>query len=136
MRRAATVLASVGMAVVAVVVVIAFFSSRDEATTAPNRSAPGVVDSGATDPLLRNGNVEILYSRAGDGRRLRKLAEDLGAPDTPALRAAGQAVVLRLDAGGPAVRARAFRHSLRVASAADPRLQDFVEAWLGAAASG
>jgi len=123
-------------AIAGVIGVIAFFSSRDEGRTANGRTGPGVVDRAAVDRLLRAGNVELFYGAPADAVRLRALARSLGAPDTPALRAAGQAVVLRSDPGRRGVLARAWKHSLQARSAADPRLQDFVESWLGARASG
>ena len=122
-------------AVAGVVGAIAFFTSRDKGSTSTRGSGAGVVDSAATGRLLRAGNVEIFYANPADGARLRALAGSLGASDTPQLRAAGQAVVLRLQTGRNGVLARAWRHSLRARSAADPRLQDFVETWLGAPTS-
>ena len=123
-------------ALAAVVGVIAFFVSRDKGTTAAPRPGPGVVDRTATDRLLRAGNVELVYGTPTDGAPLRALADRLGAPDTPAMRKAGQAVILVRQTGRTGVLARAWRRSLRAASAGDPRLQDFVETWLGARASG
>jgi hypothetical protein len=115
--------------------VIAFFASRDKGGTSTNGVATGAVDRSAADVLLRAGNVEFFYASEADGGRLRALADQLGAADTAALRAAGQAVVLRRRSTENGVLVRAWHHSLHAASAADPRLQDFVETWLGAVTS-
>src|SRR5204862_3589951 len=93
--QAVTVVLAAAAAVGAVVGVIAFFTSRDKGSTSTKGASPGVVDRTADDPLLRAGNVEFFYASAVDGGRLRALADELGAADTAALRAAGQAVILR-----------------------------------------
>jgi hypothetical protein len=136
MRRAGIALAALALAVGAVFADITFFSSRDQGTAGQGAQAPGAADSTATDALLKAGNVEVVYGRGADGKRLRSLAESLGAPDTPALRKAGQALVVRRRTGLEGVIARAYRRRLVVATAADPRLQDFVEAWLGGSTFG
>ena len=134
MWRAAIALLAAAAGVVAVVGAIAFFSSRDEGPT-DRRPAPGAVDRGADGALLRAGNVELVYGAAADAARLATLVDALGAADSRALRAAGQAVILRRDPGRLGVLARAWHHRLEVRSAADSRLQDFVETWLGAPGS-
>ena len=135
MRRLVTAVVTVAVALGGVVGIVAFFASRDQATT--QQAAPaGTLAPGTGGGLLTAGNVELDYGRAADGPRLRALARSLGAPDTPALRAAGQAVVVRRRPGVGGVLARALHHRLEVASPADPRLQDFVESWLGGAAPG
>jgi hypothetical protein len=85
---------------------------------------------------VRRGNIVLSYADAAAAPALRRLASGLGAPDTPELRAAGQAVVLRRDPRAGGIVARAYRHTLTVSSAADGRLQDFIESWLGQGASG
>ena len=132
MRRAAIVVLAAAAGVLAVVAVLAFFGSRDEGSTA-RPPAAGAPDRRATSAVLRAGNVELLYRASADLAPLVALVQRIGAGDSPALRAAGQAVILRQEPGVAAILARAYRHSLRVRSPTDPRLQDFVESWLGAA---
>jgi hypothetical protein len=134
MRRAAIAVLSAAVGVAAVIGAIAFFASRDEGST-DRRSTVGERDRGAQTALLRAGNVELTYGSAADRTRLNALVDAVGTGDSRALRAAGQAVVLRLKPGVSGVLARAGHHRLRVRSAADPRLQDFVETWLGAPTS-
>ena len=135
MQRAAIAVLAGAAGVVAVVGALAFFGSRDEGSTARRPSA-GAPDRSATSAVLRAGNVELVYGAPADLARLTALVRRIGAGDSPALRGAGQAVILRLQRGVAGVRARAYRHSLQARSPADPRLQDFVETWLGAPASG
>ncbi len=85
-------------------------------------------DGGA---VLRAGNVVLV---AGQGRvaEARALAARLsGGPATPALREAGQAVLVREGPGRGGVVAVAYRHQLRAERADDPALEEFVQYWLG-----
>lgn len=136
MRRALITLGSVLVAIVGVIALIAFFNSRDPSTTGTGTGAParpaGTTATGAS-PLLRAGNVELRYSDPAFTPRLLALARSLGATDSRAARAAGQAVVLRRAPGVGGIRARALGRSLAVATPADPQLQAFVERWLGRA---
>jgi hypothetical protein len=78
----------------------------------------------------------LAYAAAEPPAALRRLQRRLTGPFDAELAAAGQAVVLaRLDAAGPAT-ALAWRRQLKVDDPADPRLQEFAEAWLGRGASG
>ena len=92
----------------------------------------------AASDLLAGGNVVLGYADPAYAAPLRRLADGLGAPDTPELRAVGQSVVVRRDASAArrACVARAEGHVLTVASPSDPRLQDFVERWLGQGSAG
>lgn len=138
MRKLGATLAAVAIAVAGVIGLMAFFNSRDSSTTGDQTSiaAPGVDDPATAGPLLQRGNVVLTFSDPAVAPKLRALALDLGAPDTPELRAVGQAVVIRRDAKAGGVVARAHGHSLTVAAPADPQLQDFIERWLGQPASG
>jgi hypothetical protein len=133
MRKLAGTAAAVAIAVAGVVGLIAFFNSRDESTTGgtATRPVPGVTAPAGGGALLKAGNVVLSFSDPAFGPRLTALAESLGAPDTPETRAAGQAVVLRRDPRAGGVAAKAYEHTLRVATPADPQLQDFIERWLG-----
>jgi hypothetical protein len=139
MRKLAGTLLAAAIAVVGVIALIAFFDSRDSSTTsgdgsttAAGRPAPG----SAGGALLAGGNIVLRYSDDAFGRRLRALARELGGPDTPELRRAGQAVVLRRDRRTGGVVAVAYGHTLAVAVPSDPTLRAFVERWLGQGASG
>ncbi len=137
MRRLAGALAIIVLAVAGLFGLLAFFNSRDDSTTGGRTGAPapGVAAPAAGGALLKGGNVVLAFSDPTFASRLKALAGSLGAPDTPELRAAGQAVVLRPDPKAGGVIARAYRHTLTVNTPADPRLQDFIERWLGRVAS-
>jgi Protein of unknown function (DUF3105) len=80
---------------------------------------------------LELGDVVLAYSAAEPPAALRRLQRRLTGPFDAELAAAGQAVVLaRIEAAGPAA-GLAWRRQLEVEDPADPRLQDFAEAWLG-----
>jgi hypothetical protein len=138
MRRALGTIAVLAVAVAGVIALIAFFNGRDSSTTggAATAPSPGVVARPGGGAVLRGGNIVLSYADAAVAPALRRLASALGAPDTPELRAAGQAVVLRRDPRAAGIVARAYRHTLTVSSPADGRLQDFIESWLGQGASG
>ena len=132
MRKALGTIAVLAVAVAGVIVLIAFFNSRDSSTTGGAAApAPGVAVQPGGGALVRHGNIVLSYADAAVAPALRRLASGLGAPDTPELRAVGQAVVLRRDPRAGGIVARAYRHTLTVSSPADGRLQDFIESWLG-----
>lgn len=138
MRRVAGTVVAVAIAVVGVIGLIAFFNARDDSTTGGEgtRPAPGVPAEASGGTLLESGNVVLEFSDASFVSRLEALASDLGAPDSPELREAGQAVVLRRDAGTAGIVARAYEHTLTVTEPSDPQLQAFIERWLGQGTSG
>ncbi len=122
------------IALAGVIGLIAFFNARDTTTVAPAGTSPTTSSQGPGTDLVAAGNVELLYGRAGDGRALRALADRLGTADSPALRQAGQAVVVKRDSGVAGIEARSSGATLRVTAPTDPRLGPFVEQWLGRAA--
>lgn len=139
MRKLLGTALAILIAAVGVVGLIAFFNSRDASTTGVGREVEPAARSTPAAPagsLLRAGNVVLEYGDPRFAPRLRKLAESLGAPDRPELRATGQAVVLRRRDGAAGVRARAQGRELTVPGPEDPRLQPFVERWLGQGAAG
>lgn len=136
MRRVALAVVSVVVAAAGVVGIVAFLDARDKPTTQQPVAAPGVPAPTAHGGVLGAGNVVLDYGTPADGPRLRALAASLGAPDTPQTRAAGQAVVVRRSPRQGGVVALAQGHRLVVASPADPRLQDFIETWLGGGRTG
>jgi hypothetical protein len=128
-RRGALIAVATVVTVVAILGLLAFFNSRDDATIGEDRNAPGQVAPDATSPELEQGNVVIRYRDAADRPKLRELAASLGGGD-PALREAGQAVVVR--AGNvDGIVAEAYKRRLTVSSPDDPALSAFAEYWLG-----
>jgi hypothetical protein len=141
-----------------------FFTAGDDATTGtPVAAVPGEA-SHATPPFaaeVRRGNVVIALQDRADRAAALRLALDVAGPDSPALRAAGQAVIVDAPPPTPggteiqglgtslvtcerdgkparcpplAVIAYAQGRSVAVASVGDPALRSFVEYWLGRAA--
>jgi hypothetical protein len=132
-----------------------FFTANDGATTSgPPATAPGVA---ATAPPqyagdVRRGNV-VLQVRSGDVDAVRAFAAKVAGPEDPALRAAGQAVVVVGDPGlgiaepeitctdqagattpcGPRAHVVAWAQGRRLEASSpdDPALRAFVEYWLG-----
>jgi hypothetical protein len=133
MRKIGGTLLAVAIAVVGVVGLIAFFNSRDSSTTTSSATETTATTSagGKDTGLVAAGNVVLRFSDRSFAPRLRALAADLGAPDSPALREAGQAVVLQPDARTGGVAAQAYGHDLTVRTPGDPELRAFVERWLG-----
>jgi hypothetical protein len=109
-----------------------FFTARDQPTTsAPSQEAPGRAFTGASpyDADLQRGNVVMVVPR-DQVDAAHKLALELAGPGDPALRAAGQAVLVR-GAPGAGVAAYAKGRMLRAGRTSDPALREFVEYWLG-----
>jgi len=108
-------------------------SARDAATT-QRTAGPGKVvpaQGGREGHALRAGNV-ILMAGRGRVEEARALARDLaGGEATEALRAAGQAVIVRPGRSGGGIVAVAWRHEERADRADAPALAAFVEHWLG-----
>src|SRR4051794_4485238 len=130
MRKLAGTLLAVAIAVVGVIGLIAFFNSRDNSTTSDQRPAATTPASRSeSTALLRAGNIVVRYRDPADAAPLKRLASDLGAPDTPELRRAGQAVVLRRDTGATGVVAEAYRPVKSFATPQDPGLRAFIEEW-------
>ncbi|HLJ04165.1 MAG TPA: DUF3105 domain-containing protein [Solirubrobacteraceae bacterium] len=80
---------------------------------------------------LARGDVVVLYPGPRAPPELEALARSLAAPFSPALAAAGQAVILAPFPGSTELTALAWAHLLRATSAGDPALRQFVEYWLG-----
>jgi hypothetical protein len=107
-------------------------SDRDTATT-QSTAGPGTVvpaQGGREGRALRAGNV-ILVAGRERVEEARVLARELaGGEATPALRTAGQAVIVRPGRNGGGIVAVAWRHRQRADRAGDPALTAFVEHWL------
>jgi hypothetical protein len=85
---------------------------------------------------LELGDVVIAYGGAKPPPDLARLSHNLAPPFSPALAAAGQAVILARRPGTQGVTALAWAHMARLPSAGDPLLQTFVQYWLGRGAPG
>ena len=85
---------------------------------------------------LQTGDVVLMYGGAAPPPALRTLARSLAPPFSPALAAAGQAVILARRPGVAGTLGLAWAHMVRVASPGDPRLGEFAGFWLGRGAPG
>jgi Protein of unknown function (DUF3105) len=110
-------------------------------TSGPHVPEP-VVRDGATlndDQLLQAlqlGNVVVVYGSRQPPPGLAKFAQTVAPSFTPALAATGDAVILARRPGTAGLVALAWTHLLRVGSASDPQLGQFVSFWLSRGASG
>ncbi len=84
---------------------------------------------------LALGDVVVFYGTQTPPRDLRTLATTVAAPFTPALAAAGQAVILARRPGTPGLLGLAWTRLVHVHSAADPQLRSFILYWLGRGAT-
>jgi hypothetical protein len=127
------VLAGVVLAAAAIIGAAAYLSSRDDATVASARQAGRPRPPGAR-PAVRPGNVLVLYADRHQAAQLRALRRELSGSG-PALAEAGQALLVRRDAGlrVPIV-ALSARHRQDARAASEPAVRGFVEYWLGRAA--
>jgi hypothetical protein len=85
---------------------------------------------------LAQGNVVVAYDAQDPPPALIALQEESAGPFDAELAAAGQAVILVPRPGVGGVIALAWRHKLETDSPADPKLHEFVEAYLGQGPSG
>ena len=85
---------------------------------------------------LAAGDVVIMYGTARPKPRLAKLLRNLAAPFTPALAAAGQAVILARRAPGAGYSRSPGRTRSRFATPAIRGSREFVDYWLGRGAPG
>jgi hypothetical protein len=85
---------------------------------------------------LEVGDVVIVYGSRMPPAGLRALARDAAAPFSPALAAAGQAVILARRTGTTGLIGLAWTHLLRVSASDDAELRTFAQAWLGRGAPG
>ncbi len=85
---------------------------------------------------LEVGNVVIMYGTGSPPPGLKALANSVASPFTPRLATAGQAVILVHQPGTPGLIGLAWTRMIRVSSATDPQLREFMEYWLGRGAPG
>jgi hypothetical protein len=117
----------------------------------PYNSNPPTSGAHVPQPILRNeasinndqllealevGDVVFMYGGRMPPPGLAALATSIAGRFTPALAAAGQAVILGRRAGTTGVLGLAWTHMLRVSSAGDPPLSQFAQYWLGRGAPG
>ena len=131
MRRAAIGAGVLVLALAGVAALVALLDARDDSTLG-GAAGPGVARAQGARPVVAPGNVVLLYSDERLTAALREVALDAAGPATPALERAGQAVLVRRQAGlrVPVVALTADRR-LDASGPGDPRLRAFVDHWLG-----
>jgi hypothetical protein len=107
----------------------------DPPTSGPHRPEPVTRDGDelSDDQLLEAlqlGNVVIAYDAADPPPALVQLQQDTAGPFDAELAAAGQAVILTRRPGVPGVIALAWRRKFESDAPSDPKLHEFVEAYL------
>lgn len=85
---------------------------------------------------LQLGDVVVMYGTASAPPGLESLTRAVAAPFTPALAAAGQAVIATRRPGVRGLIGLAWTHLVRVSSPKDPLLHTFAQFWLGRGAPG
>jgi hypothetical protein len=159
MRRLLPVLVGIVLVGAGLVGLLAIFHGRDSADlTTGGRTAPaqgpGTLETAPGDPptsgtpggnlqreldvpdpvlvrALATGDVALVYGTPKPPPELEQMREDATGPFDPELAAAGQMAFLVHREGVSGVQALAWKRRLTVESAADPRLREFVDAWLG-----
>ncbi len=84
---------------------------------------------------LANGDVVIMYGGSTPPPGLTTLATGVASPFTPALAAAGQAVILSRRPGITGLIGLAWTHMVHLARPQDPLLRQFAAFWLGRGAA-
>ena len=85
---------------------------------------------------LQLGDVVIVYGTPKPATGLARFAGTVAPPFSPALAATGDAVILARRPGTAGLVALAWTHLVRVQTASDPALAQFVSFWLGRGAAG
>jgi hypothetical protein len=85
---------------------------------------------------LEEGNVVVMYGTRTPPPGLESFAHAVAGPFTPALAAAGQAVILARRPGIRGLVGLAWAHLVSVSAADDPLLKSFTQYWLGRGAAG
>jgi Protein of unknown function (DUF3105) len=102
----------------------------------PVRKNHAVLSNNQVLEALELGDVVFVYGSPAPPAQLEAIARANAAPFTPALAAAGQAVILARRPGTPGVVGLAWAHLIRVRGPAAPSLRQFVQYWLGRGAPG
>jgi len=123
------------LGVIGIAALAAFFVSRDDATVTHD-AGPGVIRAAGAQPVVKPGNVVLLYSDERLTSDLRALAAGIAGEPDPTLEAAGQAVLVqrRTNLTVPVTAVTATR-KLKAGGPGDPALERFIEYWLGRAPS-
>ena len=131
MRRAAVGVGVLVLAIAGVAALIAVLNARDDSTVGGS-PGPGVARKAGARPVVAPGNVVLLFSDERLTAALRDLALETGGPPSAALVQAGQAVIVRRQAGlrVPVVGLTSDRR-LDATGPDDPKLRAFVDHWLG-----
>ncbi len=133
MKRILPVVAAFALVIAGVGGAIILLAARDHSSleTSQDAAGAGTPAANAEGPYgLPAGNVVVTYSAQRDRLRIDQFAEQLGAIDTPAARAAGQALVSKADKTGKVIATNGTA-SQPLTDASDPRLADFVRQYLG-----
>jgi hypothetical protein len=107
---------------------LVLLTARDHGGLEPTSPPPAAAVGPAGLPA---GNVVVEYSARADRDAVDALADELGATDRPATRAAGQALVSKRVSGITGVLATTGSTTLGLPDATDPRLAAFVREHLG-----
>ncbi|HWC84995.1 MAG TPA: DUF3105 domain-containing protein [Solirubrobacteraceae bacterium] len=108
----------------------------------PVRSDGGILTNDQILSALAAGNVVVIYGGTEPPPGLAELARSTGGPFSPALAAAGEAVILARLPRVPGIIALAWTRMLPipgmagVTAANDGPLKQFIESWLGRGAPG
>ena len=110
--------------------------SSDPPTSGPHvpvtfRRNGAVLSDNQVLQALELGDVVLVYGSANPPARLQAIARANAAPFTPALAAAGQAVILARRPGTQGVVGLAWAHLIRVPGPAAASLRQFIQYWLG-----
>jgi hypothetical protein len=108
----------------------------DPPTSGSHRAVPIARDAVAIDDdqllqALQVGDVVVFYGTRTPPPGLPALARQIAGPFSPALAAAGQAVILAPRRGTAGLVAVAWAHMQRAESSGDPALRAFMSYWLG-----
>ncbi len=130
--KALLAIAAAVVTVIGVAALAAFFVSRDDATVPQQGDGPGVERAPGSRPAVKPGNVVLLYSDERLTSDLRALATRTAGAPSAALEAVGQAVLVqrRPNLTAPVTAVTSTRR-LEAAGPDDPKLESFIEYWLG-----
>lgn len=157
MRRLLPVLVGVVIVVVGGLGLLLLFNGRDSGgiETGGEAQGPGVAETEPGDPptsgepggkalraegdvddatlvaALATGNVALVYGTPKPPPELVQLRDGATGPFDPELAAAGQMAFLVHRKGVAGVQALAWKRRLTVDAPSDPRLGEFIDAWLG-----
>lgn len=157
MRRVLPVLLGIVIVVGGLFGLLTLFNDRDSAGIGNGAAAggPGVLEQRPGDPptsgepsgkaparegalpdeaivsALALGNVVLVYGTADPPPELVRMRRDATGPFDAGLAAAGQMALLVRRPGVDGVQALAWQRRLEAQDAADPRLRDFIDFWLG-----